>query len=1165
MFDLDTLLDPWALMQARQAAGEAGYGLPRRRFDPLTPEEEAAKLPTIAGSARGGIGYVGASLAKPGRVIRCALAGRPRELLNVVPFSDALGWTDPAEETTGRDLLRQWGAVGDENNWGNFLGGLAVDMATDPLMYATFGSGAATQAGKVAQKIGALPAGQSARMGGSLRQILAASPELQAAAETAAGGTRQLAGMIDRPLAGLFGWHVPFSGAFTPGGIGGAFLEGQRGLDVLAGAGKVARAVGGPLAAASRTINHLPYGGGLLANAASAGLTGVPIPFAVEYAPKVWDWVRRYGRANFDSRVMGAVTNAGQETATEASELISKLAGRYRTEGLALGEELASLGMTDAATVRALVENQASATNQRVRDIVATMQKNLADFKAEADRLGVPLKRWGDPTFDNLAYFPRQLSAGAGEPGRDALAVLRPADSHLGSARKDWLQGIEGGTNTINRLALDPLTYQGTPLQRAQHVAATYLPDPVALANRQLADGKITPGQLNRTISVITRHNRAQARRLVDFADSLSPAVRQSIGTANEVSAFSHHPVADYLSYMERAARLQGVAEAGQNLLARSHLDPAAVANLAAGSRVRSVEKALRDAGMVASPAHALPAGAMGPPAPGAYARTLEKINERRLAAGQAPLANLDGVFVDEGVAKELLRYNHSFQAPESVYPAVRTMDYATNLFKGWVTAPFPAFHLRNLLSGAWVNMVEGGPSGVGRMRDAYRLLHGETLPWANQLDVFRGLNLTPEEATRRLAQQMAGYGISGHLPHAAQDIVGPAGELLRMPTTLDDVLARVPGHESKGLNSIADAYAGRGRWADTTWNPFKALQIQGAGSHRDVHRAVAAGREVGEVVEGVNRGGLFLDLVRQGWTPEEAARRTLKAHFDYTKNATTNFEKTVMRRALPFYTFTRQNIPYTLEQIATNPGGPAGTLARLAYAGRQDSGEFLPRYMGEGLAVPLGGEDEQGFRRYLTSLDLPPEQAFSLFKGTVGNPVQGLLMGGLAQLNPIPKALIEYATDRQFYSGRELGDLYSVFGDWLGLSGSEGQIIDQAVFNSPAARLMTDLRTVFDPRKYHWTESGLPVPSLAIPAKLLSGVKMTDVDVPKYRDIAEREYIEARLRGAPEVGMFEQMTVRPGMEWQLNDEQVELVRLQRLREKRARERRAENRPIRVQ
>lgn len=72
-----------------------------------------------------GLGWFGDTINKPGRAVRGLLGGRPEEALALLPFSDSLGITDRANEITGKQL------VGTDSD----IGGMAVDIATDPLTY----------------------------------------------------------------------------------------------------------------------------------------------------------------------------------------------------------------------------------------------------------------------------------------------------------------------------------------------------------------------------------------------------------------------------------------------------------------------------------------------------------------------------------------------------------------------------------------------------------------------------------------------------------------------------------------------------------------------------------------------------------------------------------------------------------------------------------------------------------------------------------------------------------------------------------------------------------------------------------------------------------------------------------------------------------------------
>ena len=104
---------------------------------------------------------------------------------------------------SGRDLLRQHGLVGQENNWGNFFGGVAAEIATDPLSYLSGPIKALTGGGRAAHAAGLLdqaPAPLS-------KQFLAgqASPEI---AKRAAAGVAKIGrdvsatDVLGRPLIG---------------------------------------------------------------------------------------------------------------------------------------------------------------------------------------------------------------------------------------------------------------------------------------------------------------------------------------------------------------------------------------------------------------------------------------------------------------------------------------------------------------------------------------------------------------------------------------------------------------------------------------------------------------------------------------------------------------------------------------------------------------------------------------------------------------------------------------------------------------------------------------------------------------------------------------------------------------------------------------------------
>lgn len=134
-------------------------------------EEERSLIRELAAKGMSGLQYVGETLDKPGQALRGLLAGKPAELLNLIPFSDALGitssegvlgkygmnLTDDEDAVSGRDLLEKMGALQENQDgldWGD-VAGFGVDILTDPTTWIP-GVGF-TKLGKAFKKAGLLP------------------------------------------------------------------------------------------------------------------------------------------------------------------------------------------------------------------------------------------------------------------------------------------------------------------------------------------------------------------------------------------------------------------------------------------------------------------------------------------------------------------------------------------------------------------------------------------------------------------------------------------------------------------------------------------------------------------------------------------------------------------------------------------------------------------------------------------------------------------------------------------------------------------------------------------------------------------------------------------------------------------------------------------------
>jgi hypothetical protein len=485
--------------------------------------------------------------------------------------------------------------------------------------------------------------------------------------------------------------------------------------------------------------------------------------------------------------------------------------------------------------------------------------------------------------------------------------------------------------------------------------------------------------------------------------------------------------------------------------------------------------------------------------------------------------ADIKKVFVPGDVAERLTALSQKLKAPEYVQKPLGLFDQLTNLTRGHLTASWPAKYVRDLTSSTAQNLQLGAPGAVTFGGPAINELRAGRVPQglADAIPAFAGL--TDAEAARELGKQMFANRIGTRYS-------GPARELAEgtLPGVKEMIADLVPGVTPRpGLPDILSGQAlTPGVPLAERLNPFN---MTGWGGRNVTHFAPAEmGRQVGDLVDEVTRGGMYADLLKQGYLPDVAGTATNAAHFDY--NALTDFERSVMRRLVPFYSYQRNIIPQQLANLATNPGGLAGQAVRLSDHFRGSG--FVPPYLGGGLAIPLGGEDETGNQRYLTKFDLPWEQPAELIApGPKGG--EKTAMRILGQLNPLIKGPLEMATNRQFYSGRELDDLYSRTGIPLA---------DQVIMNSPAARLLTTAGTLADPRK------GLAAKAV----NLASGVKVSDVDVDRQRRQAAQDVVAEILAGTPNVRKFENFSVRPEAYGQLTPDELNAVRLYKALEKEA-------------
>jgi hypothetical protein len=469
---------------------------------------------------------------------------------------------------------------------------------------------------------------------------------------------------------------------------------------------------------------------------------------------------------------------------------------------------------------------------------------------------------------------------------------------------------------------------------------------------------------------------------------------------------------------------------------------------------------------------------------------------------------------VPEAEAEAMLEAWPTYRLPKESGLLLDSIDSMNSLFKAGVLT-WPARFVRDAVSGAVRNFENGWLTSRGVL-DANNLLQGRVLKGYTQSQpVIDWLNAnklehTDENATEALRRMYAQH--RGLLSHPEMDLLDQSQNV---DPGLESILERVPGrHPTNEIESAKNAFkAATFQAPGTTANP---LSIRGVGgAKKSAFGPAVAGDLVGQYVDNMNRLSAFLYKVGElGEDPAQAMAEIMRAQVNYSSSQFTSFEKSVMKRLFPFYSFMKSQLPYVATELLDKPGGRLRQEIRFM-SGLRGEDPSVPDYIGNTASIPLGSLPD-GSKRFITGLGLMHEDPL----GFVDSP-QGVGLELLSRTSPAIKAPLEFVTGQSFFQrgvegGRALEDLDPVVGRTLANVASyfgrksdrpvpTPQLLELAVSNSPLARAATTARTLTDPRK------GVGARAL----NTLSGFRVSDVSPAAQERALERQAAaEIRRRG---------------------------------------------------
>lgn len=356
--------------------------------------------------------------------------------------------------------------------------------------------------------------------------------------------------------------------------------------------------------------------------------------------------------------------------------------------------------------------------------------------------------------------------------------------------------------------------------------------------------------------------------------------------------------------------------------------------------------------------------------------------------------------------AKAGTRKDVSFRVENGVERAFLEVPGINALYKPALTVLWPNFHARNAIGAMVQSMFDPdiGPSVAVKgmllaVRDGMvltKLLGKSSDESARILRAIHG----DQEALASLGNVRVGRYTAQEVVTQAQGVLAnnfAANEILKDADLIPQVLSQT---DPKVLEHVSEALKGKAK--------VSSLPVAG---WKD---AVQFGARVAAHVEDSFRLQAFMGLIEKGVDLTDAARRVNKAYVDYSYQSPV--ERWV-RDLIPFARFSLGMTPVVAEQAARRPATFTPLARLMGSTQSQGEGAFLPEYIREGVAIPLG-TDAEGNQEFLPTLGLPQEQIANL--GAFSP--EGFRRQVLAGLQPALRTPLEASTGQSFYFGNEFG-----------------------------------------------------------------------------------------------------------------------------------------------
>jgi len=243
---------------------------------------------------------------------------------------------------------------------------------------------------------------------------------------------------------------------------------------------------------------------------------------------------------------------------------------------------------------------------------------------------------------------------------------------------------------------------------------------------------------------------------------------------------------------------------------------------------------------------------------------------------------------------------------------------------------------------------------------------------------------------------------------------------------------------------------------------------------------------------------------------PDSAMKAVRLVHFD--PNDLTFFEDDVMKRLIPFYTFTRQNMAFQIKNL-TRHSEKYNKLFKLYNSWNSNvmdlSPEEMQQYQREQFYIPVWKKQDGEFVTVKSSI---PTAALTELTFDFG----GMSQNVVSKLTPLLRAPFEAATGTQTFTGQPIERYAGELSTRIPLpymTKSMEWLMSQSGLDTPIAAIAQTAKAGFD-----IAQGGSPEESLFKATSLLTSMNPQDTQISKlYNDI---EALDARIQVLKSTGV---------------------------------------------